>query len=80
MLGVGRQRKAVTLNDGDLGARMQTPTEGSRETLPDMTRSCCGHGELPLTGLKLMMKKVVKLSVFFMLKKSDVVFLLMLSD
>ncbi len=49
---VGRQKKAVTLNDTDLGARVQATTQGSRQTLPHKTRSYCGHGELPLTGSK----------------------------
>jgi len=44
-----RQRTTVTLNGIVLGARMQTTTQGSRETLSDVTRSYCGREGLPLT-------------------------------
>ena len=44
-----RQRTTVTLNGIVLGARMQTTTQGSRETLSDVTRSYCGCKGLQLT-------------------------------
>ena len=50
---VSRQKNDDTLGIMGLGARVQTPTQGFRQTLLPMTTtvmSYCCHGELPVTG------------------------------